>query len=152
MSRTVDGSKYLRMDGHRSTLSEVNVYPDIYVKMFDVATATLGPKINLTAGTDYDAMNYWMYLADITFDKGSYYQVHISTSTLQTNSNNPVDHEYITGVYLDETGNLIASVNDLPLDAAIAMYPNPTSGELNISFNNIAAEIIMFLFIIQLAV
>ena len=41
--------------------------------------------------------------------------------------------------YLDETGNLIASVNDLPLDAAIAMYPNPTSGELNISFNNIAA-------------
>lgn len=140
MSRTVDGSKiiYAWMDTD-PTLSEVNVYPDIYVKMFDVATATLGPKINLTAGTDYDAMNYWMYLADITFDKGSYYQVHISTSTLQTNSNNPVDHEYITGVYLDETGNLIASVNDLPLDAAIAMYPNPTSGELNISFNNIAA-------------
>ena len=140
MSRTADGSKivYAWMDTDPA-LTEVNVYPDIIVKMYDVATATMGPKVNVTAGTDYDAMNYWMYLSDITFDKGSYYQVNISTSTLETNSNNPVDHEYINGVYLDETGNLISSVNDLPMDAAIAMYPNPTSGELNISFNNLAA-------------
>jgi len=140
MSRTADGSKivYAWMDTDPA-LTEVNVYPDIMVKMYDVASATMGPKVNVTAGTDYDAMNYWMYLADITFDKGSYYQVNVSTSTLETNSNNPVDHEYINGIYLDETGNLIAGVNDLPVDAAVAMYPNPTSGELNISFNNLAA-------------
>lgn len=140
MSRTADGSKivYAWMDTD-STLTDVNIYPDIMVKMYDVASATMGPKINLTVGTDYDANNYWMYLSDITFDKGSYYQVNISTSTLETNSNNPVDHQYINGAYLDESGNLLASVNDLPMDAAIAMYPNPTSGELNISFNNLAA-------------
>lgn len=140
MSRTADGSKivYAWMDTD-SLMNENNIYPDIMVKMYDVASATMGPKVNLTAGTDYDGSNYWMYLADITFDKGSYYQVNVSTSTLSTNSNNPVDHEYINGAYLDETGNLIASVNDLPLDAAIALYPNPTSGELNISFNNLAA-------------
>jgi len=140
MSKTADGSKivYAWMDTDPS-LSEVNIYPDVMVKMYDVATGTMGPKVNLTAGTDYDAMNYWMYLADITFDKGSYYQLNISTSTLQTNSNNPVDHEYITGAFLDETGNLVASVNELPLEASIALYPNPTSGDLNISFNDIAS-------------
>ncbi len=140
MSRTADGSKivYAWMDTDPS-LSEVNIYPDIMVKMYDVATGTMGPKVNVTAGTDYDANNYWLYLADITFDKGTYYQVNLSTSTLNSNSSGTVDHEYVTGVYLDETGNLIAGVNDLPLDAAIAMYPNPTSGDLNISFNDLAA-------------
>jgi len=140
MSKTADGSKiiYAWMDTDPS-LSEVNIYPDIMVKMYDVASGVMGPKVNLTAGTDYDAMNYWMYLADITFDKGSYYQLNISTSTLETNSNNPVDHEYITGAYLDETGNLVSSVNELPLEASIALYPNPTSGDLNISFNDIAS-------------
>jgi len=140
MSRTDDGSKivYAWMDTD-PILTDVNIYPDIMVKMYDVATGVMGPKINLTAGTAYDAMNYWMYLADITFDKGSYYQVNMSTSTLNMASGGPVDHEYINGVYLDETGNLYTGINDLPLDAAISMYPNPTSGDLNISFNNLAA-------------
>jgi len=140
MSKTADGSKivYAWMDTDAS-LSEVNIYPDVLVRMYDVATGVMGPKVNLTAGTDYDAMNYWMYMADVTFDKGSYYQLNISTSTLETNSNNPVDHEYITGAYLDETGNFVTSVNELPLEASIALYPNPTSGDLNISFNDIVS-------------
>ncbi|MPN18495.1 hypothetical protein SDC9_165855 [bioreactor metagenome] len=140
MSKTDDGSKivYAWMDTD-PVLTDVNIYPDIMVKMYDVATGTMGPKLNITAGTDYDAMNYWLYLSDITLDKGSYYQVCMNTSTLQTNSNNPVDHEFINGVYLDETGNLISGVSELSLDAAVSMYPNPTSGDLNISFNNLAS-------------
>lgn len=140
ISSTVDGSKifYAWMDTD-STLSDVNIYPDIFVKMYDVATSTMGPRINLTRGTDYDANNYWMYLGDVAYDNGTSYTLHISTSSLNTNSSGPVTHYYMNGVIIDETGSLIESVDEMPLDAMVNMYPNPTSNDLNISFNTNAS-------------
>ena len=140
MSRLSDGSKifYAWMDTD-TLLGEYNLYPDIYVKMYDVATSTLGPKVNLTRGGAYDANNYWMYFSDVAFDMGSYYQLHISTSDLNLSDVAPVNHYYMNGVYLDATGNLIESVNELPMEALVSLYPNPTSGDLNIAFNDNAS-------------
>ncbi len=140
MSRTTDGSKifYAWMDTD-TLLGEYNLYPDIYVKIYDVATSTLGPKVNVTKGGDYDANNYWMYFSDITFDMGTYYQLHVSTTDLNLSDIAPVNHRYINGLYLNSAGNLVESVNELPLDAFVSLYPNPTSGELNIAFNDNAS-------------
>lgn len=136
MSTTPDRTKifYAWMDTD-TLLSTDNLYPDINVKMYDVATATIYPKVNLTRGTSYDAYNYWMYLSDVTFDLSGSYQLHISTTDLNTNDIGPVNHYYMSGVILDNTGQLIAGVEDMPLQSFVSLYPNPTSDNLNLSFN-----------------
>ncbi|MBN2730701.1 MAG: T9SS type A sorting domain-containing protein [Bacteroidales bacterium] len=136
MSTTPDRSKifYAWMDTD-TILSPDNVYPDIYVKMYDVATATLYDKVNLTQGTTYDANNYWMYFSDVTFDLTNSYQLHITTSDLNTNDAGPVNHYYMTGVILDETGQLTTGVEDYTLQGVVSLYPNPTSDNINLSFN-----------------
>lgn len=109
ISRTADGSKLFYAWLDTDTLfSEYNIYPDIHVKMYDVATGTMGPDNNLTAGTDYDAFNYWLCLSDFAFDLDTIYQLNMSTSTLNTNAAGPVDHEYVNNVYLDDNGYLLA--------------------------------------------
>lgn len=137
ISKSTDGSKlfYVWMDTD-TILAEYNLYPDVYVKMYDVTTGTLYPKNNLTRGTDYDANNYWIYAADYAFDFGSYYQVHISTTDLNLSDVGKVNHYYINDVFIDAATGTVDGVSDnMPLDAFVKMYPNPTSSDLNIAFN-----------------
>ncbi|PLW93686.1 MAG: hypothetical protein C0592_05330 [Marinilabiliales bacterium] len=140
MSTSPDRTKifYSWMDTD-TTLSVDNIYPDIIVKMYDVSTGTLYPDVNLTKGTAYDGNNYWMYLSDIAFEESGIYQLHISTSSLNSDDVGPVSHYYFQGVYLDGTGQLVADVAELGLENVISMYPNPTSDNLNLSFNSNAA-------------
>lgn len=135
MSTTPDRSKifYAWMDTD-SLLSQYNIYPDIHVKMYDVATASLKPTVNLTKGTAYDAFNYWMYLSDVTFDLNGSYQLHITTSDLNTDDIGKVKHWYINGAILDENGEL-NGVEENTLGSYVSMYPNPTADILNLSIN-----------------
>lgn len=138
MSVSEDGSKifYSWMDTD-TLLSADNLYPNILVKMYDVTSSTLYPTNNLTEGTSYDAYNYWMYMADVATDVPGGYQLHISTSDLNSSDIGPVSHYYFTGVVIDTTGQLNA-IDDMEVENAVRMYPNPTSDNLNLSFNGTA--------------
>lgn len=137
MGRSFDGSKivysWLETD---TVLDPTNLFPDVVVKMYDVTTGTLFPRQNVTRGGSYDGSNYWMYLGDKMFDiGGGLYQPHISTTSHGAADTDPAYHSYFGGLYLDSNdGSLVEGINETPVATYFTVYPNPTSGEVVLTF------------------
>jgi len=113
-----------------TTLDAYNLFPDIIVKSFDVASGTLSDRINITQGTAYDGNNYWMYLGDYCFiDAYGNITPHITTSDLNLIDTNPVKHYYIQGVTITALPNETKPVT-------FQVYPNPASDHLYVNLSD----------------
>jgi len=131
VARTPDGMHlvFAWMDTD-TTLDKYNKYPDIILKSFDVASDSLGNRINLTKGTAYDANNYWMYLGDYCFiDANGIITPHITTSDLNTSDVGPVKHYYVQGVTITALPNETKPVT-------FQVYPNPASDHLYVNLSD----------------
>lgn len=138
MSRTKDGSKifYAWLDTD-PIFDATNKFPDVQVKMYDVASGTLYPKINITTGTDSDADAFWMYLSDYSFDNGNgTYNIPINISKHGASDSDPVQHYFLSNITIAPTGIVENSLN-----GAVGIYPNPTSDIFNVSFNGVKGNV-----------
>lgn len=136
VTRSHDGSVlfFVWMDTD-TTLDAYNLYPDLIVKRYDVASGTLGPRVNLTQGTNYDGVNYWMYLADYCFvNQQGVATLHITTSDLNMSDVGPVKHYYVQNVKIDVNGEYYTSINETATPI-LSMYPNPVKDQLYINLN-----------------
>ncbi len=132
MSRTPDRGKiifgWLDTD---TTFSDMNLYPDVKVQVFDVDSGVRGDVVNLTAGTTYDANNFFMYLSNISFINQTTgdITIPITTSEFGTSDTDPAYHYYLTGAVI------LAGVNE-PAHSNISFvsqnYPNPFNGTTSI--------------------
>ncbi|MCX7697665.1 MAG: T9SS type A sorting domain-containing protein [Bacteroidales bacterium] len=136
VTRTPDGSVlfFAWMDTD-TTLDAYNLYPDIIVKRYNVATNTLGPRVNLTQGTNYDGVNYWMYLGDYCFvDQQGIATLHITTSDLNLSDVGPVKHYYVKNVKIAPNGEY-ASIKE-STSPIVSIYPNPVKDQLYVNLNS----------------
>jgi len=135
MSKTPDWQKvifgWLDTD---TTFSDMNLYPDVKIQVFDVAAGTRTTPVNLTAGTAYDADNYFMYLSNNSFENTSTgdITVHVTTSEFGSADTDPVYHYYLNGAVVtaginENTPNNISAVSQ--------NYPNPFNGSTQIDIN-----------------
>lgn len=107
-----------------------NTNPNALARMYDVATMSWDPVVNLTAGTAADGVMTFGYVAywagQGSCGAGSY-NVHLAYQALTGSDTQPVDFHYVCGVCITSVGespNTTFSVDNA--------YPNPTSGNSSI--------------------
>ena len=121
------------------TNTVINNFPNVFLRSFNVENETLGPEINLTGKTGFAEMCYWLYLSNDIIDKDdTTLFVPMTISSLSPNITDPVDHYFINNVYVDKaTGESKVGINEVNhITSETSIYPNPTSGNVNISFND----------------
>ena len=117
----------------------VNNYPNVHITMLNVAEETIGPEINLTGEeeNDFFDMCYWMFLSNDIIEKpGDMLFVPISVSSLAVNSGDPIEHYFFNNIYIDKTTGELGVNEESSIISETSIYPNPTSGNVNISFND----------------
>ena len=125
------------IDENTNTL--INNFPDIFLTSFNVENETLGPVINLTRETGFAEMCYWLFLSNDIIDKDdTTLSVPMTVSSLSPNIMDPVEHFFVNNVYIDKiTGESVIGIDERnSIISETSIYPNPTSGNVNISFND----------------
>lgn len=137
MSRTSDGSKVFVTWGDTDPASwginfETNQQPDIFTWGYDVTSNLYTLPVNVTALTEYWGENFWMHVSDMVIQNGSKYHIPVSTSVPGATQDNPLTHQYLSGVYFDESDFILLGSNDTEMPAGRLLvsqnYPNPFNG------------------------
>lgn len=137
MSRTSDGSKVFVTWGDTDPASwginfETNQQPDVFTWGYDVTSNLYTLPVNVTALTEYWGENFWMHVSDMVIQNGSKYHIPVSTSVPGATQDNPLTHQYLSGVYFDESDFILLGSNDPEVPAGRLLvsqnYPNPFNG------------------------
>ena len=106
MTRTADGSKvFCLWTDTDPAFSTENLTPDIKGCGYNAVTGMATPVKNFTAQTEYWLENWWMRVADeVFYDEitGSS-KLPVTTSTLASTSDDPMDHSYFTGLAINDS-------------------------------------------------
>jgi hypothetical protein len=143
ISKSPDATKlfYIWSDSDTNNISTdwLNRYPDILALGYDINTQkwtnSKVPK-NFTRGTIYDGSNFFMNASDWTFNAGGVYGLHISTETLGSTANDPVDHYYLANSSFSDADFIgINEVSSNGIATVSQNYPNPANGNTTINVN-----------------
>jgi hypothetical protein len=92
--------------------------------------------VNVTALTEYWGENFWMHVSDMVIQNGSKYHIPVSTSVPGATQDNPLTHQYLSGVYFDESDFILLGSNKTEKPAAKLQvsqnYPNPFNGSAEV--------------------
>lgn len=157
MSRTVDGKKilYSWSESDTSLLGlKWNVYPDIMMRGCDMSIIKVTPTYNITGGVGpVDAISYFHYMSNKAIGSSSAcvdVPFTCVTSTSGSDGSQPASLYYLKGAQFCPTSfNLTSiyvggsavgcstSVQESSFqNAALLAYPNPSNGNLNLSFES----------------
>lgn len=148
IGKSIDGMNivfaWMDTDSIHTVIGEdkpINNYPNVHVAMLDIAEQAIGEANNVTNNeygeSPFADMCYWMYLSNDILEEGTdFLYVPISVSTLSPASDDPVEHWYINNTLIDKATGLIGVKEQNPIISETSIYPNPTSGNVNISFND----------------
>ncbi|HAP01835.1 MAG TPA: hypothetical protein DCQ93_07935 [Bacteroidetes bacterium] len=78
-----------------------NLYPNIFVKGWDMAANQTTYTWNATLGTPYANDNYWIFVGDKTFQNGNFFNIPVTTTASQTAGDpgdGPVNHFFVQGI------------------------------------------------------
>jgi len=141
MSRTSDGSKVFVTWGDTDPATwginfETNQQPDVFTWGYDVTSNLYTLPVNVTALTEYWGENFWMHVSDMVIQNGSKYHIPVSTSVPGATQDNPLTHQYLSGVYFDESDFILLGSNDTEVPAGRLQvsqnYPNPFNGSAEV--------------------
>ena len=145
MSRTDDGSKVFvtwadtdpKLWGGSVTS---NLQPDIFTWAYDINTHKYTLAVNNTQMGDYWGDNLWMRTSKVVLESGSDYFVPISTSSPSApggTADNPMIHNYVSGIGFNEAEFTRVSVKDIEpsLSSISQNFPNPTNGMSQVNVN-----------------
>jgi len=152
-SKTKDGSKIFATWAQTDTSNidhYYNVFPDIFVAGYDIATGKRTEPTNFTIGTDLDGDCFFHYMSDIIlYDNGTYTipMVKIDKGATPTDQ---VTIQYITGIsfvdadFIDNVGVNNSVKNTVNVSQN---RPNPFNGTSQIDINldkaaNVSIDII----------
>jgi hypothetical protein len=155
MTRSKDGSKvfFLWIDSDPSFGPE-NLTPDIKGMGYDAITGKATPVKNFTAQTLYWMENWWMRVADqVFYDETAHVSMMpVTTSIPGTTSDDPVVHQYVTGLEIaDNEFSILVGKKEIVQTSVIssvsANYPNPFKDVTAIRINlvkpaNVTVQII----------
>ncbi|KAF0203822.1 MAG: BNR/Asp-box repeat-containing [Bacteroidetes bacterium] len=137
MSRTSDGSKVFVTWGDTDPASwginfETNQQPDVFTWGYDVTSNLYTLPVNVTELSEYWGENFWLHVSDMVIQNGSKYHIPVSTSVPGATQDNPLTHQYLSGVYFDESDFILLGSNDTEVPAGRLLvsqnYPNPFNG------------------------
>ncbi|MCX6267942.1 MAG: hypothetical protein NTW16_11380 [Bacteroidetes bacterium] len=106
MSRTPDGSKVFCVWGDTDpSFGAENLNPDVKGFGYDAVTGKATAVRNFTPQTPYWSENWWIRVADqVFYDEATHTSMlPISTSIMGATNNDPLVHEYLTGVTFADT-------------------------------------------------
>lgn len=139
VTRSEDGTKLAYMWMDTDTLfGTLNLYPDLKGSAADFANQLTTDIINFTAGTPYDANNYFMYASREGWSNAGEFFVPVVTSRPLNSGGldtNPWMHEWVGGISFLDTDFVfpLQSVSELPNNTnTIALYPNPAAQSSNV--------------------
>jgi hypothetical protein len=141
MSRTSDGSKVFVTWGDTDPATwginfETNQQPDVFTWGYDVTSNLYTLPVNVTALTEYWGENFWMHVSDMVIQNGSKYHIPVSTSVPGATQDNPLTHQYLSGVYFDESDFILLGSNKTEKPAGRLQvsqnYPNPFNGSAEV--------------------
>lgn len=126
MSKTQDEEKiiFAWTDTDEMFASD-NLFPDVIVQMYDINTGERTASQNLTQGTTYDGLNYFMYLSNWSGYNAANGDVilHITTSEYGSGDLEPVYHYYLKGARIKTNINEPVAANKFM--TVSQNYPNP---------------------------
>ncbi|MCB9014532.1 MAG: T9SS type A sorting domain-containing protein [Lentimicrobiaceae bacterium] len=137
MSRSADGSKvFVTWADTDPTLwgagVTTNIQPDVFIWGYDIETNHYTTPVNVTAFTDYWGDNFWLHVSDQVVTEGSDYYIPMSTSINGTTENDPVTHQYFSGVGFSEGDFVNVNTQNRELSSVISTvsqnFPNPFNG------------------------
>lgn len=137
MSRTSDGSKVFVTWGDTDPASwginfETNQQPDVFTWGYDVTSNLYTLPVNVTELSEYWGENFWLHVSDMVIQNGSKYHIPVTTSVPGATQDNPLTHQYLSGVYFDESDFILLGSNDTEMPAGRLQvsqnYPNPFNG------------------------
>ncbi len=141
MSRTSDGSKVFVTWGDTDPATwginfETNQQPDVFTWGYDVTSNLYTMPVNVTALTEYWGENFWLHVSDMVIQDGSKYHIPVTTSVPGATQDNPLTHQYLSGVYFDESDFILLGSNKTEKPAARLQvsqnYPNPFNGSAEV--------------------
>ncbi len=142
--RSPDGSKVFAtwMDTDTVNLpgEVINQFPDVFAWSIDVNTNLHTGYMNFTAGTNYDADNFWLFGSDrgLNNENGGV-DIPVTTSTPGATDLDPPAHYYMEGVSFDAADynqSMNIGLDEIAADFAISgIYPNPANGIANLKVN-----------------
>ncbi|MDD3876482.1 MAG: T9SS type A sorting domain-containing protein [Bacteroidales bacterium] len=134
LSKTPDEQKIVFAWTDTDTLfSELNLFPDVWTQVYNISNGERTASTNLTAGSVYDADNFFMFLSNWSGYNAATNEVllHLTTSEFGATDLDPVYHYYLQGA------SIVAGVNEPVaqnnnLSFVSQNYPNPFSGSTSI--------------------
>jgi hypothetical protein len=141
MSRTSDGSKVFVTWGDTDPATwginfETNQQPDVFTWGYDVTSNLYTMPVNVTALTEYWGENFWLHVSDMVIQDGSKYHIPVTTSVPGATQDNPLTHQYLSGVYFDESDFILLGSNTTEKPAGKLQvsqnYPNPFNGSTEV--------------------
>ncbi|MCO5266039.1 MAG: T9SS type A sorting domain-containing protein [Lentimicrobium sp.] len=151
MSRTEDGSKvFVTWADTDPTLwgagVTTNMQPDLFTWGYDVETSHFTTPVNVTAFSDYWGDNFWLHVSDRIVTEGNNFHIPLTTSINGTTEDDPVTHQYFSGVGFTEADFTNVNNHHIATPAAISSvaqnFPNPFSGISEVQVNlSVAASL-----------
>lgn len=144
--RTADGTKvFASWTDSDTTIAPVgsanlllNMFPDIYIAGWDVATGKQTSPTNFTLGTSLYGDCFFHYMSDLVIDNNGTYQIPITEIDKDIDPINPITHNYISGITFTEADFVVNPGFKSTIDnlASISQNrPNPFTGNTQIDVN-----------------
>ncbi|MBL8001723.1 MAG: T9SS type A sorting domain-containing protein [Flavobacteriales bacterium] len=139
-SRTADGTKVFFSWNTSGPNETENILPDIYCAGLNVSTGLWTAAKNLTFNTNAEGAAWFHTVANISISNGADfdYELPIVYAEPGAADTDPCGFWYLKGVGFDDAEFAFAiGMSENPLDDKVAVFPNPTNGNLNVMLNGI---------------
>jgi hypothetical protein len=139
-SRTADGTKVFFSWNSSGPNETENILPDVYCAGLNVSTGLWTAAKNLTFNTNAEGAAWWHTVANISISNGADfdYELPIVYAEPGAADTDPCGFWYLKGVGFDDAEFAFAiGISENPLDDKVAVFPNPTNGNLNVMLNDI---------------
>jgi len=127
-SRSTDGTKVFAvwMDVDTDEFpSDLLEFPDLFGWGYDITNDAALEVMNFTAGTDFEGINFWLFVSPIATNDNGSYDVACTTSDADVESDlNPMLHYYVDGINFNFN---MSSIEDMEAGVAVNAFPNPAT-------------------------
>lgn len=139
-TRTADGTKVFFSWNTSGPNETENFLPDVYCAGLNVTTGLWTAAKNLTFNTNAEGAAWFHTVADKCISNGADfdYELPIVYAEPGANDTDPCGFWYLKGVGFDDAEFAFAiGISENPLDDKVALFPNPTNGNVNVMLNGL---------------
>lgn len=122
-----------------------NDYPDVYSKGLDYTDNYITPTVNFTSSSNFAEQCYWLYVSTTAFSNSGTYTIPATVSLNSSyDADDPIEHYFVSGITFSDPDFASGIPSIAKSNIGLGIYPNPSSGELTLSFTKYTGQASIF--------